>query len=274
MKLTMTKRDKMLLAVISLVAIVFAFYYFVYQPTIEHVQRQREYKLDLQMELNVSKTYEASIATAVAAQEESLAGMTAVIDSYYPYLPPQYYVDLLREFADEQGLTVDTIDAVPPSLQELDKILSEDDVINDPLYNAIIRYNELHGTVEQETGNGGPAVSPGAIIVNRLSFSLKGGELGAYLSFLDSVNKTGYPIYVDNYALVVRGETLEMSIDIVVLSIDRLTQEQHDADAAGFTFPVLSPAGELDIFKFEAEPEEQGQQDEPEEEVVEEETAE
>jgi hypothetical protein len=253
----MTKRDKVLLIIVIIVAVVFASYYFVYEPTITHIEAQRVRAQDLQFELNMARTHEATLRATLATQEEVLENIEEIIALYYPSLPPQYFVDLLRIFADEHEITIDSIDVQTPSMQGLDRIIPGDPAVTDPLSIAIMDYNALIGEVEDPPQRVRPAVIPGGIRVNRLVLALTGGDLAQYLLYLDSIKNTGFPIYVSNYSLAVTGEdTLAMSISIAALSVERLTAEQYREDASMFSFEIMPPAESLDNFALVQIPEE------------------
>ena len=247
--MTMTKRDKVLLIIISVVAVIFAFYYIIYQPTTEHVRRQYEREKDLQMELTVAQTIGHLLDETLISQEKVLADADHVIAAYYPIIRPQYFVDLFREFADEHEIILSGVSVEAPSLKKLSELIPKDQKTDDPLVDAIIAFNELSGDASEDPEMQAPSVEPGSIVVNTLRLVLYGGELEQYIAYLDSINNTGKPIYIAEYGLKYGPEdTLVMVVEVIVLMVDRLTAGQYIDDVSEFSFDVLPPAGLIDIF--------------------------
>jgi len=284
MKRTLTKHDKTLFAIIIVAVVAFAYYYFVFNPITNQINEQETRSREIEQELFVIKSYGGALENTLTAQSTALEGIDEIINTYYPYVKPQYYVDLLRSFSDDLDLTIAAITAAPQGPHELSGLIPENQRHkDDSLLDALSGYDELmkqqieieqnydpeerpgsltlntvavtlvDGNLDQFIRLVNPAVRPGSVILTTIAISLLDGNLDQYLNFLEKVNTTGYPIYVSDYSLSVTNinevTQMEMDLIIMVIHVDRLTPSQYIRDAADFTFEPYPPANSKDNFR-------------------------
>jgi len=286
MTLQMSKRDKVLLVILSFILVIFVFYYFVYAPTTNDINRLKERHSELEHELRAAADLKNRLEKAVKKQKDLLVDMDELVARYYPYVAPQYYVDLLRIFSDEHELTITRIDVESPSVQNLSEIFGrETEGKTDPFKEAVADLNALvsRGQTEGDVADSDSLATndrlegkddsdktiPGAVGINQVMFALTDGNLEQYLNFLESVNKTEYPIYVSNYEVLVYMEEdneliighdkkfektreLIMFIEVKPIFIDRAPLAQHlETVVAEFNFEVLPKAESKDNFAYD-----------------------
>ena len=272
MRMSLSKRDKILLGILLIAIVAFAYYHFIYDPITKQIEEKKSHYEELEYEISVASAQETALSSTMISEDVLLSKIESIISSYYPYLQPQYFVDLVRTFSDEHGLILSNVDVGSPSYQSLPKIGKIIKSSDDPFLSAISELDKLTSELSKKSepatestpsaDNGSSQKSkspqesestqeqPGSLRVNHLSFSLNGGNLEQYLGFLDSLNNTGYPIYISQYELENSAfdNTLGLFVSIIVIHLDRLTSLQYATDAAQFTFDKLPPAGSKNNF--------------------------
>ena len=254
MRRGLTSRDKVLFDILIIAVVAFAYYYLLYNPTMNHIREQENLREELEFEIEMAIAYGDTLISTIETQEEMLSGIDGIINTYYPYVQPQYFVDLLYTFTAEHELTISSVDVDTPSLMSLSRSRPAEVNDKDALLKALEMYdillNEaLEAESEEEDAR---LIEPSAIVVDRLFLSLCDGDLEQYLGFLESVNDVGHPIYVSQCELAVNRftDTLEMSIAIIIIHFDRLTESQYRDDASQFTFTPAKPAESEDNFDY------------------------
>ena len=258
MSMSMSNRDKITLTVLLVFVICALFVYFIYNPTRDHVKAQQVRYEELQAELTRINNIEKLLADAREKLEKVLENIDKLISSYYPYVAPQYYVDLFRGFSDEHELTVTVIDVKTPTTQRLDGTSTQKRKEADSLREAAADVNALtaegseeeEGEEEEEEESNTPQGRPGSVGIHELMLEFIGGNLEQYLGFLESINNIGYPIYVSACELTVTDDALDMSINVRPIFIDRFTPEQYREVEGKFIFEVLPQAESEDNFSY------------------------
>ena len=257
MKKSISKRDKVLLIVITVAAAIFAYFHFLYTPIIAQISEKEARYKTLKSELSLAAARESAMKSIMASEDMLLDNINGIISSYYPYIQPQYFVDLIHGFTEDLGLMVAGVAVQSPSIQDLSNVFPDQKTSDDPFLNALTELDKLSGAPLQ--GSEFPegeklATEPGAVIVNRMTFSVLGGDLEQYIRFLEKINNTGYPIYVSQYVLSNNSidNSLELNTSITVIHLDRLTPLQHIKDASQFSFDKLPPADSADNFRYNA----------------------
>ena len=286
MRNRLSKRDKVLLGVIVFAVAAFAYYYFVYNPITAQISAQKSRNEELGRKIDAAKIDAGALEEKITSELELMDNTNEIISAYYPYLEPQYFVDLLRVFSDELDLTISGIDVESPTLQNLSHLIPDEKekTNDDPFLSTLEEIVELSEDSQKSTsaskdnqssdtgsssdgnsssdnksasGSGSASgdksagdteqdpIKPGTIILNHLSFTVINGSFEKYLSFLNKINSTGYPIYVSKYEVTkdYNNDTLELNLKIDVIHFNRISAEQYSIDALNFTFESIPPLG-------------------------------
>jgi hypothetical protein len=285
MRNRLSKRDKVLLGVIALAVSAFAYYYFVYNPITAQISAQKSRNEELGRKIEAAKIDSGALEEKITSELELMDNTNEIISTYYPYIEPQYFVDLLRVFSDELNLTISSIDVESPTLQNLSHLIPDEKekTNDDPFLSTLEEIVELsedsqkstsasednqssdtgsssggNSSSDNKSSSGGSAsgdksagdteqdpIKPGTIILNHLSFTIINGSFEQYLSFLNKINSTGYPIYVSKYEVTkdYNNDTLELNLKIDVIHFNRISVEQYSIDALNFTFESIPPLG-------------------------------
>jgi len=265
MKRKISQRNAILLGIVAIAAISFAFYQLVYLPTIEHIEEQQERHAELEQEIAIARAYAASLENAAVLLLELDEGITAIRNTYYPLVPAQYFVDMLRRFSDDLDLTVSAIEVRVPSLTNLANVIPDETEDSDPLTEAYRNYARVTGGVSEDPdgsaqGPRRPSETPGSIITSEISFYLFDGELEDYLRYLERINNSDRPIYVRQFIISPsRNVDLEREIEeeegaeAMVLEFElhvsvAVIHLPYPDDTGQFRFNVLPPEGTMESF--------------------------
>ena len=118
MKISISPREQVLVIVALVVVLGAMFYFLMYQPTMEHVKEQEVRCMDLESQIQKTRATKSALDSTYENHKVVLEGIDMVVSAYYPFIPPQYYVDLLRQFSDEQELIIDRIELKTPSAEK------------------------------------------------------------------------------------------------------------------------------------------------------------
>ena len=277
----LSKRDMILLCMVALIAVGAAYYYLLYKPITEHVGMQEARFEELQFEVTMARAYTSSLDRAFDTIDELNAGIEEITASYYPVIQPQYFVNMMRAFADDLGLGIAALEVGQHESMAIDKLIPDEREITDSLTLAKLGLsNALREQAGSEPGEGvrrdKPSVKPGDIMISRMTFYLYDGELETYLEYLEKINNAGRPIYIEEFMIAPKRNTeleqktieafgltaededelneilssieayvieFELKITIVVMHLPFSTDESGE-----FELEVVPPANSMDSF--------------------------
>ena len=263
MKRKISKRNSILLGIVAVAALGFAFYQLMYLPTMEYLEEQEERQFALEQEIAIARAYAASLENAALLLAELDQGIRAVRDTYYPLVEAQYFVDLLRIFSDDLELKISAIQVEVPSTRALSNLIPDESEDGDPLAEAYRNYARVTGTPESGGVGQGlmwPSTRPGNIILSEMTFYLFDGELEDYLRLLEKINNADRPIYVSQFIIAPKrnaelereieeaegaeAKVLEFELMVTVMVI----QLPYADDRGEFKFNVLPAEGTIESF--------------------------